>query len=92
MLEGIENIKSARVDQITNKDQNSFNVDVRVVYKDSNREYRKKFLIIMIKRKNLGWKIDPQTLLSLIEKEVWDELRQYSDKLIDEDLEFDESN
>lgn len=92
LLEGIKNIKSARVDRITNKDQNSFNVDVGVVYKDSDKEYKINLLISTIKINDLHWKIDPRTLLPLIKKEVKDELRQYSGKQIDEDLEFDELN
>ncbi|MCL5290813.1 MAG: hypothetical protein M1489_07310 [Firmicutes bacterium] len=43
LLEGIKNIKSIRLDGLTNKDQNSFAVDVGVVYKNSNGNIGKKF-------------------------------------------------
>lgn len=70
LLEGIKDIKSIRLDNIINKDQNVFIVDVGVVYKNSNKEYRKKISINMLRRNNIGWKIDPQSLLPLLDKVV----------------------
>ncbi|GBF33569.1 N-acetylmuramoyl-L-alanine amidase [Desulfocucumis palustris] len=89
LLDGINDIKSARLCGIKDKNQNSFDVDVWLVYEGSDKEYRKKFSINMIKKQNLGWKIDPRTLLPLIEKDVWVESRQY-DEFMEEDPEFDE--
>ncbi len=73
LLKGIKDIKSVRVDRIKNVGQNCFNVDVGVVYSDSDNEYRKNMMIFMNKRKT-GWKIDPQSMLSLFDKEIWVEV------------------
>ncbi len=73
LLKGIEGIKSVRVDRIKNEDQNSFNVDVGVVYRDSYNEYRKNMMIFMNKRET-GWKIDPRSMLALFDKEIWVEI------------------
>lgn len=80
LLESIKSIKSIRLDEINNKDKKIFYVDVWLVYEDSDKEYRKQISINMINRKNLGWKIDPQTLIPLVEKDVWVEYPWYSGK------------
>ena len=67
LLKGIEDIKSIHLSNITNKDQNTFSLDISVSYGDLSRECRTKLQIILINRMNQGWKIDPQSMLPLLQ-------------------------
>lgn len=62
LLEKLQKINGLRVDKIQNADGNSFNVELRVVFYDSNREFRHNILINTIRKDNC-WKIDPQTIM-----------------------------
>ncbi|MCL4441314.1 MAG: hypothetical protein M1609_12220 [Firmicutes bacterium] len=69
LFKGIGNLKNIRLNSITNKNKNTFNIDVSVVYGDLSREYRKKFSIISTNR---GWRIAPQSLQPLLNRETPD--------------------
>jgi hypothetical protein len=79
LLEGIGDINSVKVDRIENM-QNGFRADVRVVYKNSYKEFRKEIPISLLHREKSGWKIDPRSVTPLIDKECWVEIICRSDK------------
>ncbi|MFZ5633112.1 MAG: hypothetical protein ACOY40_09730 [Bacillota bacterium] len=84
--EGFLEINSVRVDKVVKgNDKNSFNVSVWVVYRGSDRECKKNMLITMINIENKGWKIEPQSLLPLLNREAWVEIRPWYDKQYEKD-------
>jgi hypothetical protein len=85
-LEGINSIKADRINTVEGK---RFRVDLRVVYKDSKNEVRKKMVINMVEKKPY-WKIEAQSLADLLDKNVQSQLQPTNVFTFeDEDLEID---
>lgn len=89
LLKSLEIISNIKADKINNTEGNTFNVDIKVIYNDSNREFRKNLIIKTTEQKPY-WKIDADSLMSLFDKNTWTALRQISNNAPDdEDLEVD---
>lgn len=70
IMKGIAGIESLRIVNIDyNMESNNFDVDLRVVYKGSDEQY-KKLLLVNITGGNPQWKIDPYSLLPLLDIET----------------------
>lgn len=85
-LASIEKIKTARIYKV---DENTFIVDVRIVFKDSSQEFYKSVQINTIKRE-CGWQIDPLSIMPLLDKKTFSEsckVKHYS--AFEEDVEID---
>jgi len=87
LLVGLQDIESARLYSIENKEKNSFKVNAGVVYRDSYREYIKNLTISLKHKKNQPLKIERQTILPLLDKEVWLEIKQWDiNQMAEDDL------
>jgi len=62
VMEKLKKINMLRIDGIQKADGNAFNVELRVVFYDSNREFQHNLLVNAIRKDN-GWKIDPRTIM-----------------------------
>ncbi|WP_347490673.1 hypothetical protein ABDB91_05830 [Desulfoscipio sp. XC116] len=80
LLKNLQDIEAARINSIENQGRNSFKVNVGVVYKNSDKEYIKNMTISMKNRKKSSWKVDPRTMLTLLDKEAWFEIRQWNEE------------
>lgn len=70
LLNGLAEIESVKIVSVTyNIESNNFDVDLRVVYKGLDELYKKSFTF-NITDGNPQWKIDPYSLLPLLDKET----------------------
>jgi len=89
LLKNLETINNIKADKINKAEEDRFRVDLRVVFKDSNKEFRKNVLINTVK-KEAYWKIDAQSLMQLIDKNVQAEIQPTSVVTMEEeDLEIE---
>ena len=89
LLKNLEMIESIKIDKIKNIEGNTFSVDIRMVYKDTNREFRKN-ISINTTEKMPYWKIDANSIIPLFDKNTWVTLDQISNNTWEEeDLEVD---
>lgn len=77
LLRNLETINNIKADKINKAEENRFRVQLRVVYKDSNKEFRKNIAINTVEKEPY-WKIDAQSLMQLLDKGVQLELQSTS--------------
>lgn len=78
LLVGLQDIESVRIYNLDTKEKNSFRITAGVVYKDSYKEYIKNLSISLRHKKNQPRQINPQTILPLLDKDVWLEIKQWN--------------
>lgn len=84
-LASIEKIRPYRIDNIK---EDTFSVDVRVVFKGEDKEFSKKLKISAVKRDS-GWKVVPDSLSSLLDRNNLSESGEAEDSVFYEDLEME---
>jgi hypothetical protein len=84
LLKGIESIENIKADNIRNTSENSFTVNIRVVFNDSNREFRKNIVINTIAQKAY-WQIDANSLNQLMDKKSWSSIQTISNSPMEEE-------
>lgn len=90
LLKSLDSIKSIKADNIRNIDGNSFSANIRVIFNDANREFRKE-MVINMSEKEPFWQIEANSISPLLDKRSWSSFQQIKDSpLEDEDWETDE--
>ena len=67
-LKRLANIKNIKVDRIENIAADRFSVDIRLVFDNSVKEFRKKMLISTIQKEY--WKVEASSILTLFDNDV----------------------
>ncbi len=88
LLLNLTNIDDIKAYEISPADDNRFRVNIRLIYKNSSASHSKNLLIKTIHR-NSKWKIDPQTLTSLLEEDGPTAAGETESSVFQEDLETD---
>ncbi len=84
-LANIKKIGPYRIDSIK---EDAFSVDLRVIFKDEDKEYSKKLNISTVKRDS-GWKVSPKSLSSLLDRNNLSESGEAEHSVFEEDLEME---
>lgn len=88
LLAGLEGIKNLRIYSLNELETNTFSAGVLVVYKDSDKQCNKKLLLELIK-KDFRWKVEPSSLIPLLEKDSCIELDEADMIFEEEDFEME---
>lgn len=86
LLLDLANIKKIRPYRIDSIKEDTFSVDVRVVFKDEDKEYSKMLKICTVKRDS-GWKVLPDSISSLLDINNLSESGEAEHNVFEEDLE-----
>jgi len=84
LLIGLDSIKNIKADNIKNVSGNIFNVNIRVIFNDSTREFRKEIVINTVGKEPFR-QIEAKSISPLLDKGSWASFQQISNNLVDEE-------
>lgn|GEM_PF-401987 len=89
LLKNLDNIVNIKADNIRNITGNTFNVNLSVIFNDSNREFRKNIVITTTAQKTY-WQIEANSINPLLDKRSWASFQSISNNPLEgEDWEIE---